>query len=96
MADVRTSLSAVPAVARAVGGTGSACTCSHDDSRMPEVHSVEIEVLIDWYLDAITDAMSGCPERELALSHALRIAELHAMMGEDVHSSAAPDREHGA
>jgi hypothetical protein len=74
----------------------SSCACSHHATRLPEFYPVEFEVLIDWYLDGITDAMSGCPERELALSHALRIGELHAMIAEGAQSVPAAEREHGA
>ncbi len=42
----------------------------------------EIEIVIDWYLDAIQSAMTPPLDREAALAHCLRVAELEAARAE--------------
>jgi hypothetical protein len=42
---------------------------------------VEIEVLRDWHLDAIPDALARTADRDAALWHATRAAQLDAAIG---------------
>jgi hypothetical protein len=53
----------------------------HEDwSRLDQatLDGAEIDVLIDWHLEAVTDGMRRPSDGALAMYHCQRVAELHA------------------